>query len=120
MPESITDVLLSRTNVRAILKFAEEQVNWQHCCVFFPDFWQEVEAFWMVLGYSDGSGWCRIEPTWIALLYTLQGIAVHQMTNDDAEACGLTEGRVSVSGFRMSLISGSRSTRPSQRVDLSS
>lgn len=64
----------------------------------FPDFWKEVDQLWTVLedsslGSDDGSeGWDRVEPTWVALLYTIMGIAVHQMDASDVLRCGLTEG----------------------------
>jgi hypothetical protein len=87
-PESVTDALLPRPNVTAVLTFAESHVLWQHCCVFFPRFWTEVDAFWVAISES----WSKVEPTWVALLYTVMGIAVHQMTDEDAGRCGLSEG----------------------------
>ncbi|ORY20999.1 hypothetical protein BCR39DRAFT_570435, partial [Naematelia encephala] len=88
--ESITDSLLPRRVVHSILSFAERQVAWQHCCVFFPTFWLEVDAFWSTVKASGS--WERVEPSWVALFFVLQGIAVHQMTDNDALACGLAEG----------------------------
>ena len=104
------DSLLPRPNVHAILSFAADHVQWQHCCVFFPTFWLEVEAFWK----SMESGWGRVDPTWIALFYVLQGIAVHQMTDEDALQCGLAEGG---SEYGRSRLMSSRSLHPPERPD---
>ncbi|KAK1921103.1 CND05990-like protein [Papiliotrema laurentii] len=89
LPESIRDALLPRANVNAILRFAEGHGLWQHCCVFFPRFFREVERFWETIQQDDT--WAAVDPTWVALLYTLLGIAVHQMSPEQAAACGLSE-----------------------------
>jgi hypothetical protein len=89
MPESVIDALLPRANVTVILNFAENHMLWQHCCVFFPSFWAEVEAFWDAISVS----WSKVEPAWVSLLYTVMGIAIHQMTDEDAGRCGLSEGK---------------------------
>lgn len=87
MPESVMEALLPRENVQSILRFAE-QGGWQHVCVFFPRLWEELEAFYTAVSVS----WDLVDPTWVALLFVLKGIAIHQMTDRDAEACGLAEG----------------------------
>jgi hypothetical protein len=81
------EALLPRENVQSILRFAE-QGGWQHVCVFFPRLWEELEAFYTAVSVS----WDLVDPTWVALLFVLKGIAIHQMTDRDAEACGLAEG----------------------------
>lgn len=98
VPESVLDALLPRSTVTAILRFAEVHCSWQHCCVYFPYFEQEVDAFWRTISPASedqglpSGGWSAVEPTWVALLYVLMGIAVHQMTTDQAITCGLAEG----------------------------
>jgi hypothetical protein len=89
IPDSIVDALLPESNVTLILKFAEEHVLWQHCCIFFPDFWREVDLFFQTISTR---GWNSVEPSWIALLYVVLGIAIHQMSNEEASKCGLEEG----------------------------
>lgn len=97
-PDSIKEAILLSSTVKKILKFAESHVSWQHCCVHFPDFWIEVDQFWIALDgpldewIGSSSGWATVEPTWIALLYSIMGIAVHQMDESDANRCGLSEG----------------------------
>jgi len=99
VPESVSDALLPRNTVTSILAYAEFHVLWQHCCVHPPTFNKEVEAFWNAIAAhgstSDGvsAGWASIEPTWIALLYVVMGIAVHQMDEYHAAGCGLSDGR---------------------------
>lgn len=94
-PESIKDALLPKSIVDRILSFAETDVLWQHCCIFFAQFREEVEDIWRTFEEEQSrlrDGWSRIEPTWIALLYVVMGIAVHQMSEADAVASGLSEG----------------------------
>jgi hypothetical protein len=96
--ESVLDALLPRPTMTAILAYAETYGRWQHCCVHFPSFNREVDAFWLAISTHDASdngvpsGWATIEPTWIALLYVVMGIAVHQMDSQQASICGLSDG----------------------------
>lgn len=106
VPESVTDALLPRPTVTAILSYAESHVLWQHCCIHPPSFSMEVETFWDAIS-GNGSiadlksqGWGTVEPTWIALLYVVLGISVHQMNAEHATRCGLSEGK---SRFRDSI-----------------
>ena len=93
-PESVIDALLPRTHVDAVLNFAQTHGLWQHCCVFFPRFRQEVDDFWEAT--RTDVAWLRIEPTWVALLYAVLGIAVHQMDTEDAIQCGFADGMLRV------------------------
>jgi hypothetical protein len=99
VPESVSDALLPRNTVTSILAYAESHVLWQHCCIHPPTFKKEVDAFWDAIAAhgsdSEGisAGWASIEPTWIALLYVVMGIAVHQMDEYHAAGCGLSDGR---------------------------
>jgi hypothetical protein len=96
--ESITDVMLPRETVATILSYAETHVLWQHCCIHPPSFNKEVDTFWRAISTSGtdingiSSGWSSVEPTWVALLYVVMGISVHQMDREQALACGLSEG----------------------------
>lgn len=89
-PDTIVDALLPESHIRAILRFAEAQGLWQHCCVLFSRFWTELDAF--IEAIQGDETWAKVEPTWVALLYTLLGIAVHQMSEQDATTCGLADG----------------------------
>ena len=98
VPESVSDALLPRNTVVSILAYAESHVLWQHCCIHPPTFNKEVDAFWDAIAHGLGSGgvssrWTSVEPTWIALLYVVMGIAVHQMDEHHASRCGLSDGQ---------------------------
>jgi hypothetical protein len=99
VPESVSDALLPRHIVTSILAYAESHVLWQHCCIHPPTFNKEVDAFWAVFAGHDTNtggvpaGWTSVEPTWIALLYVVMGISVHQMDDLYAARCGLSEGQ---------------------------
>lgn len=59
-----------------------------------------MDTFWSIVDPAVGSlddgdlesRWCRLDGTWIGLLYVLMGIGVHQMSEADALACGLSDG----------------------------
>ncbi|KAK8858404.1 hypothetical protein IAR55_002631 [Kwoniella newhampshirensis] len=87
-PERVTDSLLPRHIVTPILEFHQQGVYWQHACIYFPRFWEEVAVFYNAV---DNGGWGRVDGTWTALFFVLQAIAVHQMTDENAVACGLNE-----------------------------
>ena len=98
VPESVSDALLPRNTVTSILAYAESHVLWQHCCIHPPTFNKEVDAFWNAIAHDPDRGgvslgWASVEPTWIALLYVVMGIAVHQMDEYYAARCGLSEGQ---------------------------
>jgi hypothetical protein len=99
VPESVSDALLPRSTVTSILAYAESHVLWQHCCIHPPTFKKELDAFWDAIAAHESdsagisAGWASIEPTWIALLYVVMGIAVHQMDEYHASRCGLSDGR---------------------------
>jgi len=98
VPESVSDALLPRNTVTSILAYAECHVLWQHCCIHPPTFNKEVDAFWNAIAHEPDRGgvsvgWASVEPTWIALLYVVMGIAVHQMDEYYAARCGLSEGQ---------------------------
>jgi hypothetical protein len=90
--------MLPRQTVTSILGYAESHVLWQHCCLHPPTFNDEVNVFWRALsGHEADSegvspGWSSVEPTWVALLYVVMGIAVHQMDDIQASKCGLSDG----------------------------
>ena len=98
VPESVIDALLPRPTMNSILAYAESHVLWQHCCLHPPSFNKEVETFWIAMsgdaGNTEGRGWAAIEPTWIALLYVVLGISVHQMDEGHASRCGLSYGQL--------------------------
>ncbi|WRT67564.1 uncharacterized protein IL334_004536 [Kwoniella shivajii] len=87
-PDSVTDSLLPQHIVNSILNFHQHNVYWQHACVYFPHFWEEVHVFYDVI---NREGWARLDGAWVALFYVLQAIAVHQMVDEEAVACGLNE-----------------------------
>jgi len=98
VPESVSDALLPQNTVVSILAYAESHVLWQHCCIHPPTFNKEVDAFWDAIVHEPSSGgvsagWASVEPTWIALLYVVMGIAVHQMDEYHAVRCGLSDGQ---------------------------
>lgn len=68
--------------------------------MFFPYLWQEMDEFWNVMKDDRGSispeNLERVEPTWLALIYSVMGIAVHQMNKADALAAGLSQGAFSL------------------------
>lgn len=110
VPESVRDALLPRHTVNSILTYAEIHVLWQHCCIHPPTFSKEVDAFWgVIVGHETAEdwisgGWASLEPTWIALLYVVLGIAVHQMDERNASRCGLSEGKSTLSAEEPALI----------------
>lgn len=89
----ITSSLLPRHTTDAIIRFAESQGAWQHCCVWFPSFTAQLEVFWQQIDSTGGAdGWARVDGTWLGLLYVIMGTGVHQMSERDAAQCGLSDG----------------------------
>lgn len=89
--------------VKGVIYIAREFGAWQHCCVHFPTFEREVEAFLTITAdtiTADNSitsghandpfeGWRAIDPAWMALFFVICGIAIHQMSPDEGLDCNL-------------------------------
>lgn len=94
--DGIKAVILSPAAVRRIVGVAKEIGAWQHCCVHFPTFEREVEAFLAItlpdrensddIGYES---YRAIDPAWLSLYYVICSIAIHQMSEEEGAFCGL-------------------------------
>lgn len=72
--------LLPRKSLDYLLVFAKDVITWQHACIHTPTFQRECEAFFML---PDAERWSWTDPLWLALLFVVQSIAVHQMPPGD-------------------------------------
>ncbi|SPO28221.1 uncharacterized protein UTRI_04619_B [Ustilago trichophora] len=94
--DGIKAVTLSPTAIRRTVGVAKEIGAWQHCCVHFPTFEKEVEAFVAITMAEKGNvddteydGYRAIDPAWLSLFYVICGIAIHQMSEEEGAFCGL-------------------------------
>ncbi len=94
--DGIKAAKLSPSAIRGIVGIAKEIGAWQHCCVHFPTFEREVEAFLAIAVSgslkgqgSDFEGFRAIDPAWLSLFYVLCSIAVHQMSEEEGSHCGV-------------------------------
>lgn len=91
--DGIKAVMLSPSAIRRIVGVAKEIGAWQHCCVHFPTFEREVEAFVGIAvpeeGNSEYEGYRAIDPAWLSLFYVICSIAIHQMSEEEGAYCGL-------------------------------
>ncbi|TKY89827.1 hypothetical protein EX895_001124 [Sporisorium graminicola] len=91
--EGIKAVTLSSTEILRIVAVAKEIGAWQHCCVHFPTFEREVEAFVAIAvpeeGITEYEGYRAIDPAWLSLFYVICSIAIHQMSEEESAYCGL-------------------------------
>ena len=107
-PESIMSTGLSAQSIRAIIGVAKEIGAWQHCCVHFPTFEREVEAFLTIAmdashtdpqdtsttskqekGGRNPDCWAVIDPAWMSLFFVILSIAIHQMSPEESNQCGI-------------------------------
>lgn len=91
-------VQMPLATVQGIVYIAKEIGAWQHCCVHFPTFEREVEAFLTITGgdlvsagrqENDFEGWKAIDPAWMALFFVICSIAIHQMSPEEGMQCSL-------------------------------
>lgn len=91
--DGIKAVTLSPAGIRRIVGVAKEIGAWQHCCVHFPTFEREVEAFVAIAVPEEGNieyeGYRAIDPAWLSLFYVICSIAIHQMSEEESAYCGL-------------------------------
>lgn len=91
--EGIKAVNLSSSGILRIVSVAKEIGAWQHCCVHFPTFEREVEAFVAIAvpkeGNTEYEGYRAIDPAWLSLFYVICSIAIHQMSEEESAYCGL-------------------------------
>ena len=96
LTDGIKAVTLSPAAFRRIVAVAKEIGAWQHCCVHFPTFEREVEAFMAITmpeksnaDDRDYEGYRAIDPAWLSLFYVICSIAIHQMSEEESAYCGL-------------------------------
>ncbi|CBQ68298.1 conserved hypothetical protein [Sporisorium reilianum SRZ2] len=91
--EGIKAVTLSAAGILRVVAVAKEIGAWQHCCVHFPTFEREVEAFVAIAvpeeGNTEYEGYRAIDPAWLSLFYVICSIAIHQMSEEESAYCGL-------------------------------
>lgn len=94
--DGIKAVSLSAPQIRRIVAVAKEIGAWQHCCVHFPTFEREVNAFVAIVvpdvgkpEFPDNEGYRSIDPAWLSLFYVICSIAIHQMSEEEGSFCGL-------------------------------
>lgn len=95
--DGIKAVMLSSPAVRRLVEVAKEIGAWQHCCVHFPTFEREVDAFVAIAMADTGNtdddagydGYRAIDPAWLSLFYVICSIAIHQMSEEEGSFCGL-------------------------------
>ncbi|SNX85319.1 uncharacterized protein MEPE_04028 [Melanopsichium pennsylvanicum] len=87
---------LSPSAIRRIVGVAKEIGAWQHCCIHFPTFEREVEAFLAITKPDKGDpedasleSYRAIDPAWLSLYYVICSIAIHQMSEEEGAFCGL-------------------------------
>lgn len=95
--DGIKAAMLSSQAIHRIVGVAKEIGAWQHCCVHFPTFEKEVEAF-VAIAIPEKSnaaddatfeGYRAIDPGWLSLYYVICSIAIHQMSEEESSFCGL-------------------------------
>lgn len=98
--KSVTDGIKAATlapiAIRRIVAVAKDIGAWQHCCVHFPTFEKEVEAFLAIAIPDQGNtqahdfdGYRAIDPAWLSLFYVVCSIAIHQMSEEEGSFCRL-------------------------------
>ncbi|EPQ31060.1 uncharacterized protein PFL1_01249 [Pseudozyma flocculosa PF-1] len=107
LPDSMASFALSPASIRAIVKMARDIGAWQHCCVHFPTFEREVDAFLDIVLDDSGDdhesqggkvaelakeAWSVIDPAWLSLFFVVCSIAIHQMSADECRECGVESG----------------------------
>ena len=89
--DGIKAVTLSPGAILRIVAVAKEIGAWQHCCVHFPTFEREVEAFVAIAvpqeGNTEYEGYRAIDPAWLSLFFVICSIAIHQMSEEEGTYC---------------------------------
>ncbi|KAN0065910.1 hypothetical protein ACQY0O_001043 [Thecaphora frezii] len=116
VPDSIVSFALPAASIRPVIRLAKEIGAWQHCCVHFPTFEREVEAFLVMVGNdhhgqespaswppgqarrghvpdeANRNAWSMIDPAWLSLFFVIVSIAIHQMCAEESRDCGIQSG----------------------------